>query len=73
VAAAPSLILPPAHWAVGRRDGFETRTALSSNPPALAATGKACESDVKSLCAGKEGHEAMMCLRAAPSRWNSPG
>ena len=33
---------------------------------ARAAVGKACESDTKSLCAGKEGHEAMMCLRALP-------
>ena len=33
---------------------------------ARAAVGKACEADTKSLCAGKEGHEAMMCLRAQP-------
>ena len=33
---------------------------------ARAAVGKACEADTKSLCAGKEGHEAMMCLRALP-------
>ncbi len=33
---------------------------------ARAAVGKACEADTKSMCAGKEGHEAMMCLRALP-------
>jgi hypothetical protein len=25
---------------------------------------KACAADVQSLCAGKQGHEAMMCLRS---------
>jgi hypothetical protein len=25
---------------------------------------KACSADVASLCSGKEGHEAMMCLRS---------
>ncbi len=38
---------------------------------ARAATGKACESDVKTLCAGKEGHEAMMCLRGTPDKVSS--
>ena len=27
---------------------------------------KACQADMKSLCGGKDGREAMMCLRSAP-------
>ena len=40
---------------------------------ARAAVGKACEADTKSLCSGKEGHEAMMCLRALPQEKVSGG
>ena len=32
---------------------------------ARTATAKACESDVKTLCSGKEGHEAMESLQPA--------
>ena len=50
-------------------------TAVFDQPPppapspemqaARAAVNKACAGDTKALCSGKEGHEAMMCLRAA--------
>ena len=49
----------------------QAQTPPAPSPEVLAAraaTAKACESDVKTLCAGKEGHEAMMCLRATPDK-----
>ena len=33
---------------------------------------KACAADVQSLCPGKEGHESMVCLRAAPEKVSAP-
>ena len=46
-------------------------TAVQAQPPAPSpevqaardAVRKACETDSKTLCADKQGHEAMMCLR----------
>ena len=32
------------------------------------AVRQACAADVQSLCAGKQGHEAMMCLRSNPDK-----
>ena len=49
-------------------------TAFAADAPAPSAelvaaraeAGKACESEAKMMCAGKEGHEAMMCLNTMP-------
>ena len=46
--------------------------AVQAQPPAPSpeqqaareAAKKACAADVTSLCSGKQGHEAMMCLRS---------
>jgi hypothetical protein len=34
---------------------------------------KSCQADMKSLCGGKDGREAMMCLRSAPPEKLSGG
>ena len=34
---------------------------------------KSCQADMKTLCGGKEGREAMMCLRSAPQDKLSTG
>jgi hypothetical protein len=38
---------------------------------ARAATMKACDSDIKSLCADKQGREMMMCLRGNSTKLSS--
>jgi len=50
--------------------------AVQAQPPAPSpeqqaareAAKKACAADVESLCSGKQGHEAMMCLRSNPDK-----
>ena len=45
--------------------------AAAPSPEHLArreATRKACDAEIKSTCAGKEGRETFQCLRASPDK-----